>query len=186
MLSRCPYRASPSIDHRKMFITKRPRTIHKEFQLQSSNVDPWIVQTFKLWFWKLKVWMLETFRVWKFEIDFASRFPPRHLEASRTLEVYLSQFDVEKLEMASVMGICGGLVGPKSEHIKNVLVFIAFLEGSREGRVRKGDLNPALSDNLGVTFWYTRLFLGYFGINSGVLCRNFGYTKVLLKNTHLP
>ena len=28
-----------------------------------------------------------------------------------TLEPYLSQFDVEKLEMASVMGICGSLVG---------------------------------------------------------------------------
>ena len=29
------------------------------------------------------------------------------------LKPYLSQFDVEKLEMASVMGICGSLVGPK-------------------------------------------------------------------------
>ena len=28
-----------------------------------------------------------------------------------TVEAYLSQFDVEKHEMASVMGICGSLVG---------------------------------------------------------------------------
>ena len=48
-----------------------------------------------------------------------------------TLEPYLSQFDVEKLEMASVMGICAGLVGPKSENVEKVLVFKAFLKGSR-------------------------------------------------------
>ena len=48
-----------------------------------------------------------------------------HLEATLrlfsayegTFEHYLSQFDVEKLEMASVMGICAGLVGPKSENL---------------------------------------------------------------------
>ena len=48
-----------------------------------------------------------------------------------TLEPYLRQFDVEKHEMASVMGICAGLVGPKSENVKKVLVFKAFFEGSR-------------------------------------------------------
>ena len=48
-----------------------------------------------------------------------------------TLEPYLSQFDVEKLEMASVMGICGSLVGPKSENVEKVLVFKAFLKGQR-------------------------------------------------------
>ena len=46
-----------------------------------------------------------------------------------TLEPYLSQFDVEKLEMASVMGICGGLVGPKSENVEKPLVFACFFEG---------------------------------------------------------
>ena len=44
---------------------------------------------------------------------------------------YLSQFDVEKLEMVSVMGICAGLVGPKSENVEKVLVFKAFLKGQR-------------------------------------------------------
>ena len=48
-----------------------------------------------------------------------------------TLEPYLSQFDVEKLEMASVMGICGSLVGPKSGNVEKVLVFQAFLNGQR-------------------------------------------------------
>ena len=49
-----------------------------------------------------------------------------------TLEPYLRQFDVEKHEMASVMGIYAGLVGPKSENVEKVLVFKAFLKGSRE------------------------------------------------------
>ena len=49
----------------------------------------------------------------------------------RTLEPYLRQFDVEKHEMASVMGIYAGLVGPKSENVEKVLVFNAFLKGSR-------------------------------------------------------
>ena len=48
-----------------------------------------------------------------------------------TLKPYLSQFDVEKLEMASVMGICAGLVGPKSENVEKVLVFKSFLRGAR-------------------------------------------------------
>ena len=51
-----------------------------------------------------------------------------------TLEPYLSQFDVEKLEMASVMGICAGLLGPKSGNVEKVLVFKAFLKGSRKPR----------------------------------------------------
>ena len=49
-----------------------------------------------------------------------------------TLKPYLSQFDVEKLEMASVRGICAGLLGPKSGNVENVLVFKAFLKGSKE------------------------------------------------------
>ena len=47
------------------------------------------------------------------------------------MEPYLCQFDVEKLEMAGVMGICGSLVGPKSENVEKVLVFKAFFEGQR-------------------------------------------------------
>ena len=43
-----------------------------------------------------------------------------------TLEPYLSQFDVEKLEMASVMGICAGLLGPKSGNVEKVLVLKHF------------------------------------------------------------
>ena len=33
--------------------------------------------------------------------------------------------------MANVMGIWGGLVGPKSGNVEKVLVFKAFLKGSR-------------------------------------------------------
>ena len=40
-----------------------------------------------------------------------------------TLEPYLSKFDVEKHEVASVMGICASLVGPKSENVEKVRVF---------------------------------------------------------------
>ena len=48
-----------------------------------------------------------------------------------TLEPDQRQFDAEKLEMANVMGICAGLVGPKSENVEKVLVFKSFLKGSR-------------------------------------------------------
>ena len=34
--------------------------------------------------------------------------------------------------MASVMGICGGLVGPESENVDKVLGLKAFLKGSSE------------------------------------------------------
>ena len=34
-----------------------------------------------------------------------------------------------RLQMAGVMGICGGLVGPKSGNVEKVLVFICFLKG---------------------------------------------------------
>ena len=56
------------------------------------------------------------------------------------MEPYLRQFDVEKHEMASVMGICAGLVGPvgpKSENAERLLVFITFLKGSRGARRRQ-------------------------------------------------
>ena len=48
-----------------------------------------------------------------------------------TLETYLRQFDVEKHEMASVMGMCAGLVGLKSVNVKKALVFSLLFEGSR-------------------------------------------------------
>ena len=60
------------------------------------------------------------------------------------LEPYLRQFDVEKHEMASVMGIYAGLVGPKSENVEKVLVFKAFLKGSR--RARRHQENEQLSN----------------------------------------
>ena len=47
------------------------------------------------------------------------------------MDPYLRQFDVEKHEMASVMGIYTGLVGPTSGNVEKVLVFKAFLKGSK-------------------------------------------------------
>ena len=47
------------------------------------------------------------------------------------LEPYLRQFDVEKHEMASVMGMYAGLVGPKSENVEKAVVVFAFLKGQR-------------------------------------------------------
>ena len=63
-----------------------------------------------------------------------------------TLELYLSQFDVEKLEMASVMGICGSLVGPKSGNVEKVLVFKAFLNGQRCDEDPGAGLQPSGPD----------------------------------------
>ena len=80
------------------------------------------------------------------------------LAYGETLEPYLSQFDVEKHEMASVMGICAGLVGPKSENVEKVLVFKAFLKGSKEPRVIWSRLQRSEPDRL----W------GHFGASFGI------------------
>ena len=70
-----------------------------------------------------------------------------------TLEAYLSQFDVEKLEMASVMGIRAGLVEPKSENVEKVLVFKAFLNGQRGRRVLLGKVSRSLGRPFFGSFW---------------------------------
>ena len=66
-----------------------------------------------------------------------------------TLEPYLSQFDVEKLELASVMGISAGLVGPKSENVEKALGFKAFLKGSRRACARQPCQESGESDRPG-------------------------------------
>ena len=94
------------------------------------------------------------------------------------MELYLRQFDVEKHEMASVMGTCAGLVGPKSENIKKVLVFKAFVKGSRVPRVDSENEQGSGPDRPGGvlgSFW------GYFGVTLGSfwgLWGYFGYMKV--------
>ena len=47
------------------------------------------------------------------------------------LEPYLRQVDVERHEMASMMGIYAGLVGPKSENVFPTTARSTFLEGHR-------------------------------------------------------
>ena len=65
------------------------------------------------------------------------------------LEPYLRQFDVEKHEMASVMGICAGLVGPKSENVEKVLVLLLILEGPKKRKGIQDREQPSEPDRLG-------------------------------------
>ena len=59
--------------------------------------------------------------------------------------------------MASVMGICGGLVGPKSGNVENVLVFNAFLKGQRsEEESKTANKYPSRDQN--------GLYLGRFDV----------------------
>ena len=51
--------------------------------------------------------------------------------------------------MASVMGICGGLVGLKSGNVGFSLVLIVFFEGSRAPRVRQSREQVSEPDRLG-------------------------------------
>ena len=66
-----------------------------------------------------------------------------------TLKVYLSQFDAEKLEMASMMGICGSLVGPKSENVEKPFVFVCFFQGQKGEEDSREELQPACPDRPG-------------------------------------
>ena len=50
--------------------------------------------------------------------------------------------------MASVMGIWGGLVGPKSGNVEKVFVFKAFLKGSRGARERQENEQPSGPERL--------------------------------------
>ena len=65
-----------------------------------------------------------------------------------------------------MLGICAGLMGPKSENVEKVLVFKAFFEGLREPRAFSENERPGAGAGLGVTLvslW------GYFGITLGSL-----------------
>ena len=89
------------------------------------------------------------------------------------MKPYLKQFDVDKLEMASVMGICAGLLEPKSENVEKVLVFKAFLKGSRRAGVRQENKRPSGKWDFGVT-------LGSVWGHIGMTLGNFGVTLVRL------
>ena len=51
--------------------------------------------------------------------------------------------------MASIMGIFGGLMGPKSENVEKVLVLKAFLKGSRVARGDSENEQPSEPERLG-------------------------------------
>ena len=94
--------------------------------------------------------------------------------SERTLEPYLSQFDVEKLEMASVMGICAGLLGPKSGHVEKVLVFKACLNESRRAGGRQENKKTSEEWDFGViwvSLWGDFWHMGDFGALSGPIRR---------------
>ena len=79
------------------------------------------------------------------------------------MEPYLRQFDVEKHEMANVMGIYAGLVGPKSENVEKALVFNAFLKGSKEPRVIQDRLRLSEPEHFLVTLGSIFGYEGAFG-----------------------
>ena len=51
-------------------------------------------------------------------------FAPTSIEACRKVNN-----GAERLSMASVMAICGGLLGPKGENVEEVLVLKSLLKG---------------------------------------------------------
>ena len=55
----------------------------------------------------------------------------------------------ERPKMASVMGICAGLAGPKTENVDISSVLVWFFEGSKAGLVRMGLSSPAVWDPRG-------------------------------------
>ena len=67
------------------------------------------------------------------------------------MKPYLSQFDVEKLEMASVMGICAGLLGPNSENVEKYKngkdKLFGFFVGEAM-KLSKGKANPKVLNEL--------------------------------------
>ena len=85
------------------------------------------------------------------------------------MKPYLSQFDVEKLEMASVMGICGSLVGPKSENVEKPLVFACFVEGQSGDEYSREELQTLSPESLG-GHW------GSLGGHLAVTLKNDAYT----------
>ena len=86
------------------------------------------------------------------------------------MEHSLNKFGVEKHEMASVMGICASLVGPKSENVEKVLVFKAFLKGQGSPEYPRCAKNPPSRS----TFWSLwGRFLVYEG-DFGLLWDHFG------------
>ena len=62
--------------------------------------------------------------------------------------------------MASVMGICGGLVGPKSGNVEKVLVFKAFLNGQRGDEYSREELrNSRPEAEMLKNHWFLYVFL---------------------------
>ncbi len=92
--------------------------------------------------------------------------------------------------MAGAMGICAGLVGPKSENLKKVFVFYRILERVKRAlrilSVPWVGREGALFGYFEVAFSCTTVILEHFGLTAGPLGGNFGYKKALLKTHSFP
>ena len=67
--------------------------------------------------------------------------------------------------MASMMGIWGGLVGPKSGNVEKVLVFKSFLNGQRGDEYSKEVLQTSGRSGFGVIL---RSLWGHLGVTLGI------------------
>ena len=57
------------------------------------------------------------------------------------------QHGTERLQMAGVMGIRMGLLGPKREHVEKAAVIIDFLKGLREARPHQENFRSPVLGN---------------------------------------
>ena len=87
-----------------------------------------------------------------------------------------------------MMCIYAGLVGPKSENVEKVLVFKAFLKGSKEPRVIQDRLQGSEPEHflvtLGSIFGVRRCFWITLGSLRDYCAVALGTWKVAFKNTH--
>ena len=79
--------------------------------------------------------------------------------------------------MVSVMGTCGGLVGPKTENVEKVLVFKTFIKGE-DGHDYAKTANNSPGRRVSGSLWIhfgiiLGSFRGHFGIIFGIILRSF-------------
>ena len=67
-----------------------------------------------------------------------------HFQKNREQSCRKLKNAAERPKMTSVMGICAGLAGPKTENVDLSLVLVGFIEGSKAGRERMSLSDPAV------------------------------------------
>ena len=66
--------------------------------------------------------------------------------------------------MASLMPMCAGLVGPKSENVEKVVVFKPFLRGPRRARVIQDSEQASEKDPISHCIFGSKCFVWIWGI----------------------